>query len=144
MRYHDFHLAGYSVRQFGREIVLHLLYKYPPEPLVESHLRFSDVEFYHFVHTGGAIITDLDETSLTYILDCFWDRMDEWFHWHGGPSRSTKDRAIYQQALEAESYKAWNIGSALGFAGVVIAKSIEDVTHEYSQTPRSTVEDSHT
>ena len=51
MRFHDFHLSGYSVRKFGGEILLHLIYDYPPRPPEESHIRFGDVEFYHFVHT---------------------------------------------------------------------------------------------
>jgi hypothetical protein len=134
MRYHDFHLKGYSVRRFGAEIVLHLLYKYPPKPEEESHIKFSDVEIYHFVHTGGAIILDIAETPLGQILDQFWDRMVEWYHWHGGIHHWDDDRARYQARLEEDSFKAWDIGSAIGFGGFVIAKTIEEVTHEYTRT----------
>jgi hypothetical protein len=68
MRFHDFHLSGYSVRKFGGEVVLHLIYDYPAQPPEESHIRFGDVEFYHFVHTGGAIILDIAEISLSDLL----------------------------------------------------------------------------
>src|SRR4029077_1765303 len=68
MRFHDFHLRGYSVRKFGGEVVLHLIYDYPAQPPEESHIRFGDVEFYHFVHTGGAIILDIAEISLSDLL----------------------------------------------------------------------------
>ena len=132
MRFHDFHLSGYSVRKFGGEIVLHLVYDYPPQPPEESHIRFADVDFYHFVHTGGAIILDIAEISLSDLLDRFSDRMAEWDRQHG-ISRWQDDRAKYQAALEAEALRAWEIASAVGFAGIVIAKTIEDVTPEYHE-----------
>ena len=66
MRCHDFHLSGYEVRQFGGEIVLHL--EVAGE---ESHVRFSEVELYHFVHTGGTIIFGIDEVPVSQILDEF-------------------------------------------------------------------------
>jgi hypothetical protein len=132
MRFHDFHLSGYSVRKFGGEIVLHLIYDDPPQSPEESHIRFSDVEFYHFVHTGGAIILDIAEVSLSELLDRFGDRMSDWNRQHG-ISRWHDDRVRYQAALESDSLRAWEIGSAVGFAGVVIAKTIQDVTSEYHQ-----------
>jgi hypothetical protein len=132
MHFHDFHLSGYSVRKFGGEIVLHLIYDYPPQPPEESHIRFDDVEFYHFVHTGGAIILDIAEVSLSEFLDRFGDRMSEWDRQHG-ISRWDADRAKYQAALESDSLRAWEIASAVAFSGIVIAKSIEDVTCEYRQ-----------
>jgi hypothetical protein len=139
MRFHDFHLSGYDVRKFGGELVLHLLYDYPPQPPEESHIRFDDVEFYHFVHTGGAIILDIVEVSLSQILDRFGDRMSEWHRQHG-IWRWDDDRRKYQVALEADSLRAWAIASAVGFAGVVIAKTIEDVTAEYHQPPNQSLE----
>jgi hypothetical protein len=133
MRFHDFHLSGYSVRNFGGEIVLHLIYDYPPQPPEQSHIRFTDVDFYHFIHTGGAILLDIAEIPLSDFLDQFWDRMSEWDRQHG-ISRWHEDRARYQAALQSESLRAWEIASAVGFAGVVIAKTIEDVTAEYHET----------
>src|SRR5690348_1324469 len=98
MRFHDFHLSGYSVYKFGDEIVLHLIYDYPLKPPEESHIRFNNVVFYHFVHTGSAIILDVVEVSLSEILDRFWNQMSEWHRQHG-ISRWRDDRTKYQAAL---------------------------------------------
>lgn len=131
MRCHDFHLSGYDVRQSGDEVVLHLIYDYPPAPTEESHIRFSNVELYHFVHTGGSIISDIEEVPVARILDQFWNQILNWASLHGGvPHWNRDDRSSYQAKLEAAGYKAWDIRSAIGFSGFVIAKSINDVTHE--------------
>ncbi len=139
MRFHDFHLSGYSVCKFGGEIVLHLIYDYPPQPPEESHIRLGDVEFYHFVHTGGAIILDIAEVPLSDFLDRFWDCMAEWDRQHG-ISHWHDDRAKYQATLESDSLKAWEIASAVGFAGVVVARTIEDITREYHQSPNQAMQ----
>jgi hypothetical protein len=119
--------------------VLHLIYNYPPQPPGESHIRFGDVDFYHFVHTGGAIILDITEVSLSELLHRFGDRMSEWNRQHG-ISRWDDDRARYQAALESDSLRAWEIDSAVGFAGVVIAKTIQDITSEYHQPSNQTLQ----
>ena len=130
MRYHDFHLSGYEVQKFGSEIVLHLVSSETTSE--ESHIRFALVGVYHFVHPGGAIITDIEEVPVSKILDQCWDQIFHWAHQPGGvPHWDHDDRATYQAKLMADGYKAWDISSAIGFAGFVIAKSIEDVTHEY-------------
>ena len=130
MRCHDFHLSGYEVRQFGGEIVLHL--ELAGE---ESHVRFSEVELYHFVHAGGTIIFGIDEVPVSQILDEFWERILHWAKQHGGvPHWDRDDRPSYQAKIEADGYKAWDISSSIGFAGFVIAKSIADVTDEFTQT----------
>jgi hypothetical protein len=133
MRCHDFHLSGYTVSKFGAEIVLHLVT--PLEEAEESHIRFSDVDLYHFIHTGGTIIFDITEIPLAQILDQFWDRILEWERQYGGIGHLDRDdRTTYQAKLEADSYKAWDISSSVGFAGFVIARSIEDVTREHTRT----------
>lgn len=130
MRCHDFHLSGYEVQKFGAEIVLHLVGLGTQSE--ESHIRFADVELYHFVHTGGSIITNIDEVPVSYILDQFRDQILHWACQHGGiPHWDRDDRTTYQAKLTKDGYKAWDIGSAIGFAGFVIAKSIHDVTHEH-------------
>ncbi|OYW74460.1 MAG: hypothetical protein B7Z37_17685 [Verrucomicrobia bacterium 12-59-8] len=127
MRCHDFHLSGYEVRQFGDEIVLHLELAGQ-----ESHVRFSGVELYQFVHPGGAIIFGIDEVPISRILDEFWERILHWAQQHGGvPHWDRDDRASYQAKLEAGGYKAWDISSSIGFAGFVVAQSITDVTDEF-------------
>jgi hypothetical protein len=82
--------------------------------------------------TPAARILDISQVSLSQVLDTFGDRMSEWHRQHG-IFRWDDDRRKYQAALELDSLRAWEIASAVGFAGVVIAKTIEDVTAEYHQ-----------
>lgn len=135
MRCRDFHLRGYEVRQFGSEIVLHLVYDYPPDPSEESHIRFVDVELYHFVHTGGSIIFGIDEVPVSEILDEFWERILHWARQQGGvPHWDGDDRATYQQKLEAGGLRGWEISSSIGFSGFIIAKTVEDITDRFTLT----------
>jgi len=135
VRCHDFHLRGYDVRRSGAEITLHLGYDYPSTPGEESHIRFNDVELYHFVHTGGTIIFGIDEVPLSAIIEQFWDRISEWTRQHGGVRHFQDDTpTTFEAKLAADGYKAWDISSSIGFAGFVIAKSISDVTHEFTPT----------
>jgi hypothetical protein len=89
-----------------------------------------NVALYHFIHTGAAIIIDILEIPLGQILDQFWAHIEEWHHRHG-VALWRDDRSAYQGALESEGYKAWEINSAVGFGGFVIAKAIEDITREH-------------
>ena len=124
MRYHDFRLTGYEVRDYGGGVVLHLVYDYPGQAKEESSIEFSGVVAYHFVHTGGAIITDLEELPLGDLLLQFGDRLDEWWRQHGGYYLWDDDRERYRAKLEENGYRAWTIDSAIGFEGFVIAKAV--------------------
>ena len=124
MRYHDFHLDGYEVRDHGSTIVLHLVYDYPGQPKEESLIEFSEVAAYHFVHTGGAIITDLMELPISDLLARVGDQLTAWWHQHGGYYLWDDDRETYRAKLKESGYRAWSIGSAIGFEGFVIAKVI--------------------
>jgi hypothetical protein len=135
VRYHDFHLSGYDVRRFGAEITLHLIYENSSTLREESHIRFSDVGLYHFVHTGSTIILGIDEVPLSAIIEQFWDRISEWTRQHGGVRHFQNDTpATFDAKLAADRYKAWDISSSIGFAGFVIAESISDVTDEFTPT----------
>jgi hypothetical protein len=134
VRFHDFHLAGYTVGQFGGEIVLHLVDDYPPRPKEESHIKFSDVAAYHFVHTGGAIILDIAQIPLSELLREVGDQLAEWWRLHGGYHHWSDDRAKYIEALEQDGFRAWTIASAIGFEGFVIAKTAEEIESE--NTPK--------
>jgi hypothetical protein len=124
VRFHDFHLAGYSVSDFGATIVLELVYDYPDQPAETSRIKFSDVEAYHFVHTGGAIIPDIAQVSLAELLQQVGDQLAEWWRLHDGYTHWDDDRAKYLAILEQNGYHAWSIDSAIGFEGFVIAKSV--------------------
>lgn len=125
MRFHDFHLAGYTVTDFGGTIALDLVYDYPDQPRETSRIKFSDVAAYHFVHTGGAIITDIDEIPVPHLLEKVGDQLAEWNRMHG-LLHWDADREQYAATLKEKGYRAWTIESAVGFEGFVIAKSVGD------------------
>lgn len=124
MRFHDFHLAGYEVGEFGTRIVLQLVRDNPGAPRQESFIEFSDVAAYHFIHTGRAIITDIREVALADLLRDVGETLTECWREHGGYLHWSDDREAYRAALESRGYQAWNLASAVGFAGFVIAKSV--------------------
>ena len=124
MRFHDFHLADYTVSDFGSTVVLELVYDYPDQPRETSRIKFSDVAAYHFVHTGGATILDITELPVAELLQQVGDRLAEWWRLHGGFAHWSDDRARYLATLEQGGYHAWTIDSAVGFEGFVIAKSV--------------------
>ena len=125
MRYHDFHLAGYTVSDFGGTIVLDLECDHSDKPTEISRIKFSDVAAYHFVHTGGAIITEIDEVPIPQLLEEVGDQLAEWNRMHG-LSHWDKDREQYVETLTEKGCRAWTIESAVGFEGFVIAKSVGD------------------
>jgi hypothetical protein len=125
VRFHDFHLAGYTVSDFGGTIVLELVYDYPDQPSETSRIKFSDVAAYHFVHTGGAIITEIEEVRVPQLLKQVGDQLAEWSRMHGLLHWSD-DRDQYAATLQQKGYRAWTIESAVAFEGFVIAKSVGD------------------
>ena len=106
MRFHDFHLASYTVSEFGSEILLDLVYDYPDKPRETSRIRFSDVAAYHFVHTGAALILDIAELPIAQLLQQIGDQLAEWWRLHGGYAHWSDDRAKYIATLEQEGYHA--------------------------------------
>jgi hypothetical protein len=123
MRYHDYHLSGYSVTDFGDKITLHLVYDYPGQSKRESHIEFSGVACYRFVHTGGAIITDITEEPVAHLVKKEEEFLSSSAAKHG-LSFWRSDAADYIRRLEAEGRKAWRIASAVGFSGFVIGSAI--------------------
>lgn len=120
--YHDFSLRDYTVRDYGRSILLDLVSH--SEPLRETVLEFTDVIYYRFVHTGPAIIT--------YILDLpFMDAIRELginipedFRQHGGLPKAFPSNEDYGAYFESEGFRTWLISSAIGFAGMVIGRRL--------------------
>ena len=123
MRVHDYHLRGYDVSNFGGEIVLHL----ELDEKDQSRILFSDVAAYHFIHTGGTIIFDIEEISIAHLLDQMWVKMAEWWRLHDGFAYWNDDRDQYRNNLQTKGYKAWSITSSVGFEGFVIAKSVAEI-----------------
>jgi hypothetical protein len=125
MRFHDFHLEGYEVSEFGAVVTLHLVFDYPGKPKEKSNIRFTGVTLYNFVHTSGAIIIDIEDWPVADFIRETGDKLTEWNHWYG--LRGWKDSlSNYGAMLQSEGYKVWSITSAIGFYGFVVAKEVED------------------
>lgn len=126
MRYHDWHLSGYSVFDGGTRIVLHLLWNYPPQERLENTIQFAGVAAYQFSHTDGAIVTDLEEEPIKEYFrkekDFILRAMKE-----TGLRYCSRDLEAYEARLETEGFKYWSIGSAIGFEGFVVAKAVAEL-----------------
>jgi hypothetical protein len=127
MRYHDFRLREYRVSDFGKRIALHLEYDYAGKPKDESHIEFADVALYNFTHTGGAIITDIEEATLVDLFREVGGVLVDWNRRHGVTGWKTTLEEL-RATLESDGFKAWRIESAIGFSGFVVAKAVRQVT----------------
>jgi hypothetical protein len=126
MKYHDFHLRGYSVEGFGSRIVLDLVYDYPGHERQESRIEFSDVVRYSFEHTTGAIITDIEELDVPTLIKEEEHKVVFFARQHGLKFWEL-DISDYIVTLQKEGLKGWRIDSAIGFGGFVIARSVKGV-----------------
>ena len=136
MRYHDFHLRGYTVAESGRKITLDLVYDYPGHSHERSLIEFADVACYRFVHSEGAIITDINEVPLDALV-----KQEEAFLTATAAAQGlsfwTVNLETYCEQLTKERYRAWRIDSAVGFTGFVIAKQLnpKSANHTLLATP---------
>ncbi len=125
MRYHDYHLESYEVADRGEKITLNLVYGYPGEETDKSVITFEEVALYNFVHTTGAIITDIEEEPVGSFLGQISGQITEWNRMHG--VRYWKEGfESYVEGLAEKGFKAWRIESAIGFYGFVVAKRVEN------------------
>ena len=123
LRYHDYHLKGYRVSDFGNTIALDLIYDYPGHPLDESTIEFTDVILYHFIHTTGAIIIDIDVTPISKVLSDHAEEITAWDH-QLGVAKWPGTIQGYENYLTSSGYLGWYIESAIGFQGFVIGKAV--------------------
>ena len=124
MQFHDFHLDGYEVLHKGKTIVLHLVYDYPEVEKSESNIKFTDVTLYNFIHTAGAIITDITECSVAEFINEYGDQLIEWKRLYGVELFWKGTLEDYASKLQAEGFRVWYIDSAIGFSGFIVAKDI--------------------
>jgi hypothetical protein len=107
----------------GETINFHLVYGYPGQETDQSCIRFSNVEFYDFSHTNNAIIVDIYEISISEFIEEFGSKLIELKRMYS-VRRMNGSLDEYALTLSNENYKAWRIESAIGFSGIVVAKSI--------------------
>lgn len=137
MKYHDFHLREYSVVDFGNRIALELVYDHPGQEKQESRIEFSDVACYSFDHTCGAIITDIEELDVATLAQEEEQKLVLFARQHGLRYWKT-DIWDYIATLQKEQLRGWRIGSAIGFSGFVIARSIK-ATHTENSSAQQPV-----
>lgn len=124
MRCHDYHLSRYEVADGGKTVVLHLVRSYPGEEIDRSCITFHEVALYNFIHTDGAIITDIDEISIQeFIAEC-GEQLKEWDRKYG--LRLFENLDSYTETLENSRYKVWRVESAIGFWGLVVAREVKN------------------
>jgi hypothetical protein len=123
MKYHDYHLESYEVFDRGESITFNLVYGYQGEETDKSVIKFKGVALYHIINTTGTIITDIEEVSIGTLLSDVSSEVIEWNRMYGVRYWKS-DLASYLKHLESNAFKAWEITSAIGFYGFVIAKEI--------------------
>jgi len=119
MKYHDYSLEGYSVRNHGALITLYLSLGSE-----SSEIEFSDVILHHIIHTGGAVITDIAEVPVARLVLEKKDMISEWWRQHGGIQHWNDDHSRFSSTLTSLGYRSWSIGSAIGFEAFIIGKEI--------------------
>jgi hypothetical protein len=124
MKFHDFHLKGYSVLESGRRIVLDLMYDYPDTEKEKSRIEFHGVVCYHFTHTTGAIITDIEEVNIEELVKDEASLLES-FARHHGLTLWQSSMEQYIKSLVTAKMRAWRISSAIGFSGFVIGVAVE-------------------
>lgn len=123
MKFHDYHLRGYSVTDYGKTITLDLVASLSPGADV-SAIRFSDVVVYHFTHLGGAIISDIFETTfLDAANETGYDLAKVQSSLGGLPFGAT-DSSDYELYYTANGFRTWLLISAIGFKGFIVARTV--------------------
>ena len=123
MEYHDYHLRGYSVANFGADLVLDLLYRYEGQPERESRVHFSGVRFHHFEFTAPAILTSIEEMPVGELVGERSSQFQEWATRQGVMDWS-KDAKALAATWEQAGLRAWQIDSAIGFSGFVVGEAM--------------------
>ena len=123
MEYHDYHLRGYSVRDFGTRLELDLVYDYEGEEKRESRIEFRDVACYVFTHTAGAILCFIEEVDVRELVREELESLTSFANQYG-LRYWVSDAEQYVSKLLEERMKAWRLISAIGFEGYVIARDV--------------------
>lgn len=124
MKYRDWRLTSYSVRDDGTRIVLHLLWNYPGHRKRENDIQFSGVAAYRFIHADGSILADMDEAPIARFIESE-DAFIRYAAAHVGLRHWPGDMTAYRAFLEGAGFHYWTIGSATGFHGFVVAQAAE-------------------
>lgn len=78
---------------------------------------------YNFVHTAGAIVTDIEQVPLEKLFREAGEKISRWQR-EFGITGWTGDIDDFRKSLETNGQRGWWIGAAIGFNGFVIAKQV--------------------
>jgi hypothetical protein len=120
--YHDFSLRSYTVRDYGRSILLDLISR--SEPTRETALEFTDVIYHRFIHPGPAFITHIHDLPFMDAIRELGIHVPEDFRQHGGLPKAFPSNEDYGAYFESEGFRTWLISSAIGFAGIVVGRRL--------------------
>ena len=123
MKFHDYHWESYKVSERGERIELNLVYGYPGEETDDSQITFNGVALYHFIHCHGAIITDIEQIPLKGFVLSMEKELTEWNRMHGLKYWQS-DVEGYIKKLNSMELQVWEITSAIGIYGFIIAKEV--------------------
>ena len=123
MKFHDYHLESYKVSERGEKIEFNLVYGYPGEETDDSQINFFGVALYHFINSHGTIITDIEEVPLEAHILSMATELAEWRRMYGVKYWES-DISSYINKLNSMGLRAWEITSAIGFYGFIIAKEV--------------------
>jgi hypothetical protein len=123
MKFHDYHLESYKVSDRGEKIEFNLVYGYPGEETDDSQITFEGVALYHFINSQGTIITDIEVVPLKDFILSMEEELAEWNRMYGVKYWQS-DITTYIEKLKAMELRVWEITSAIGFYGFVIAKEV--------------------
>ena len=126
MHYHDYHLRGYTVSEFGKRIVLDLVFDYAGLPKAESRIEFTGVAAHQFTLGMGAIIVEIVEEPIAAFVESQRPLLAQIAN-EIGLAHWVAPGDDYAQRLEDAGLRVWNIESAIGFSGFVIAKDVGQV-----------------
>ena len=123
MKFHDYHLEGYKVSERGEKIELNLVYGYAGKETDDSQITFLGVALYHFINSHGSIITDIEEVPLEAHVLSMVKEISDWRRMYGVKYWAS-DVNGYIDKLNSMGLKVWEITSAIGFYGFIIAKEV--------------------
>jgi hypothetical protein len=131
MRAHDNHIVGYEVDGRGRRIILHTENTYVPEPHPRLDVVFAGVELFQFRYADlVSILTEITEIPLREALERTTDEFAAGHHlcgWPAGWSLEPARKEARLRELAAAGARFFEIGSAIGFEGWVVASGFDYV-----------------
>ena len=122
MKYHDYHLSGYSVDCDSSVITLTLSWPYDKKTPNEQ-IIFTGVAGYHFRDAIGSIICSIEEADLG---DFIRSKTEEFSQLNKAIGYPKYWKPSIEETIEnLQGKQAWTIPSSIGFEGHVIAETIK-------------------